>query len=118
MCRRLSVKWWNRFCYTAAVGLGVLVASPLEAVQLAYEPFTIGVGPGEYHVGPLPGQPNFSIGPQEPESFFSGPWAGSAGTTGQVVQETSLVPGSPGGSVTASGDGRAGRYLSTPWDHA
>lgn len=80
------------------------------AEQLVYEPFELGNGPGEYQVGPIGGQPAIPAG-----GFFAGPWIAPAGKGGQVVQPTSIVPETPGGSVTASGEGRAGRYLAEPW---
>jgi hypothetical protein len=103
-CRRRVAIWLG--------GIWVLVASsPSWAVQLAYEPFELGVGPGEYQVGPLVGQPTVTAG-----SFFNGPWDGAPGQeSGQVVQSLGGAPETPGGSVTAAANGRAGRYLAEPW---
>jgi len=100
------------------VALGWLIlfgaAPPCAGVELVYEPFIIGDGPGAYSLGPLPGQPDPPLGPLEAGAFFSGNWVG---TTAQVVQASSIVPDAIGGSVQATGDGRAARYLATPWDH-
>jgi hypothetical protein len=88
-------------------------------IQLVYEPFHLGDGPGEYYVGPIHGQPVLPSEPlSEGEAFFDGPWVDSPGLSGQMIQASNLVPGTPAGSVIASGDGRAARYLATPWDHA
>ena len=111
MWSETRARWRSRLVFASMLGLSAVLAavSPSAAVQLVYEPFTIGDGPGEYHVGPLPGQPNPPIGPLATEPFFNGPWVGSDGPAGQVVQGGSIGPQSTGGSVTASGDGRAGR---------
>ena len=101
------------------VVLGVLgVVSPCVGVQLVYEPFRIGEGPGEYSLGPLHGQPDPPIGPLGLSTFFAGNWVDDAEQPSQVVQETSIVPAwTLGGSVTAVGDGgRAARFLAEPWD--
>jgi hypothetical protein len=118
MCNR-SLKG-RRVVSNARVALGWLIllsaAPPSAGVQFVYEPFLIGAGPGEYSLGPLPGQPDPPIGPLETgASFFFANWVGS---TAQVVQTSNIAPASIGGSVQATGDGRAARYLTTPWDDA
>lgn len=115
MCSRLLDG--RRTVPHVSVALGWLIlfgaAPPCAGVELVYEPFIIGDGPGAYSLGPLPGQPDPPLGPLEAGAFFSGNWVG---TTAQVVQASSIVPDAIGGSVQATGDGRAARYLTTPWD--
>jgi len=97
----------------------LLVAAPwCAAVQLLYEPFILGDGPGEYSAGPLHGQPDSPLGPLGSESFFMGNWVDAAEQPSQVVQATGMAAASTlGGSVTAVGDGgRAARYLAEPWN--
>jgi hypothetical protein len=122
----MTIDWiltWRRrsfyvlavICQLAALG----GASPCVAVLLVYEPFLIGDGPGEYELGALHGQPDppHGPGPFGLNTFFAGNWVDNAEQSSQVVQATSIVPWTPGGSVTAVGDGgRAGRYLAEPWD--
>jgi hypothetical protein len=92
-------------------------ASSAVAAPLAYEPFTIGAGIGEYSVGPLHGQPDPPIGPNGiAGSFFHGNWIDPVAPAGHVVQATSITTDKPGGSVTSIGDARARRYLAAPWD--
>jgi hypothetical protein len=98
-------------CAAFVLALGDVAAS--SATQLAYEPFAIGGGPGEYQLGPIHGQPAVRIG-----DFFAGPWVAPPEHAGQAVQAAGILPNTAGGSVIANGNGRAGRYLAQPWTHA
>jgi hypothetical protein len=112
----------RRLLCCAALGaffVTLVAASPSAAEQLAYDPFLIGQSPaaGEYSLGALAGQDPY-VGP-----FFTGPWYGDHNW---VVQQSSLclpqqppwLPAdTPGGSVTALGDGgRVARALAAPLD--
>ena len=94
------------------------VAPRCAAELLVYEPFIIGTGGGEYHVGPIDGQPDPPFGGPVVDPFFVGPWVSPVDAAGQVIHPDSIAFDAPGGSVRAVGNGRAGRYLWDPWDDA
>jgi hypothetical protein len=100
----------------ALVALTLAGARRSSAELLLYEPFNI----PPYTAGQLAGQ-DPSVGPGSP-TFFSGPWVQTSPAlpaVGEIVQAGSLsYLGAPsvGGSVTATGDSRVGRNLTTPWD--
>jgi hypothetical protein len=128
---------WYRFATTtirclsgsivvACICAVLMAASPATAEQLAYDPFLIGDGPGEYTPGLIDGQPGDGLPGSD---FFAGPWYTSASGEAPAVfvQEAGLSylgDSAPGGSVFAQAydenfiadGGRAARNLATPWD--